>query len=342
MLKAPWRITFDTNADDCNVQCVMCEDHSPHSSTQERRIAAGRPKRRMSIEVIRSVLAELKDCPPREIIPSTMGEPLLYKHFDDILTLCHQYGIKLNLTTNGTFPGRGVRAWAEKIIPIGSDVKISFNGATAETHEKIMLGSTHAETVDNIREFIRVRDDTAAAGGNYCSVTLQVTYLEDNVHELPDVVKLAAALNVDRVKGHHLWAHFVQIESLSMRRSTASIEKWNRIVAACQQASEQNRRPNGKAVRLDNLFPLQENATHDISPGGVCPFLGQEAWVNHAGRFDPCCAPDEQRKGLGAFGNVSDRGLLAIWNSAQYKSLVDHYMENELCQRCPLRRPPSP
>ena len=30
----PWRITFDTNPDDCNLHCIMCEDHSPYSSTQ--------------------------------------------------------------------------------------------------------------------------------------------------------------------------------------------------------------------------------------------------------------------------------------------------------------------
>ena len=28
-LDAPWRITFDTNPDDCNLNCVMCEEHSP-------------------------------------------------------------------------------------------------------------------------------------------------------------------------------------------------------------------------------------------------------------------------------------------------------------------------
>ena len=30
----PWRITFDTNPDDCNLHCIMCEDHWPYSTTQ--------------------------------------------------------------------------------------------------------------------------------------------------------------------------------------------------------------------------------------------------------------------------------------------------------------------
>ena len=35
---------------------------------------------------IRKIIAESKDTPLREIIPSTMGEPLLYKEFDEIST----------------------------------------------------------------------------------------------------------------------------------------------------------------------------------------------------------------------------------------------------------------
>ena len=53
------------------------------------------------------VMEESRGTGLREIIPSTMGEPLLYRHFDEILDMCAEYGVKLNLTTNGTFPRRG-------------------------------------------------------------------------------------------------------------------------------------------------------------------------------------------------------------------------------------------
>jgi hypothetical protein len=54
---------------------------------------------------------------------------------DEIIDLCTEYEVKLNLTTNGTFPGRGADAWAERIVPVGSDVKVSWKGATKETQE---------------------------------------------------------------------------------------------------------------------------------------------------------------------------------------------------------------
>jgi len=218
----PWRITFDTNPDDCNLHCIMCEEHSPYSPLQRERIQAGRPKRRMDISLIRRVLEESQGTPLREIIPSTMGEPLIYRYMDEIIDLCAQYGVKLNLTTNGTFPGRGAQAWAERIVPVASDVKISWNGARKETQESIMLGTRWEKVLENVRSFIRVRDAYAADGANRCRVTFQLTFLETNVRELADIVKLAAELGVDRVKGHHLWAHFEEIKPLSMRRDAES------------------------------------------------------------------------------------------------------------------------
>jgi MoaA/NifB/PqqE/SkfB family radical SAM enzyme len=317
----------------------MCEEHSPYSTLQRERIQAGRPKRRMDIALIRRVLEESQGTPLREIIPSTMGEPLVYRHMDEIIELCTQYGVKLNLTTNGTFPGRGAQAWAERIVPVASDVKISWNGASKETQEAIMLGTRWERVLANVRTFIRVRDAHAAAGGNRCRVTFQLTFLESNVGELAAIVQLAAGLGVDRVKGHHLWAHFEEIKPLSMRRSPDAILRWNEAVQAAYEATEQHRLANGNKVLLENIFPLEQGAELDIAPGAVCPFLGKEAWVSALGRFDPCCAPDALRRTLGEFGNVQEHSLYEIWQSPAYLKFQATYREHPLCQGCNMRRP---
>ena len=320
----------------------MCEDHSPYSTTQADRRAAGRPRRRMDIQLIRQVLADSRGTSLKEIIPSTMGEPLLYRHFDEIIDLCAEYGVKLNLTTNGTFPQRGARRWAQRIVPVASDVKISWNGATGETQQAVMLGSNWGRVVDNVRAFVQVRDEYAASGGNRCRVTFQLTFMEMNYRELPEVVKLAAQLGVDRVKGHHLWAHFSQIKGQSMRRDADSIASWNRVVEETYRAQQGNLLPNGEKVLLENIFPLESGGIEDIAPGAQCPFLGQEAWVASDGRFNPCCAPDALRRTLGEFGNVKETGLYDIWEGDAYQRLQASYMENRLCQGCNMRRPEEP
>ncbi len=335
----PWRITFDTNPDDCNLHCIMCEEHSPFRARPAEGGGSGRAPRRMDIDLIRRALRDSRGTGLREVIPSTMGEPLLYEHFEEILGLCEQEGVRLNLTTNGTFPRLGARAWAERIVPVTSDTKISINGATKETQERIMRGSRWERLLDNVRTFVQVRDDHAAGGGNRCRVTFQVTFLQSNVDELQAIVKLAARLGVDRVKGHHVWVHYDELAPLSMRRDAPSIARWNAAVEAARDVARNEQLPNGEQVLLDNIFPLNGNGSVDIAPGGPCPFLGREAWVSAGGRFDPCCAPDELRRTLGEFGDLNGGGIREVWTGERYRDLAATYRNRALCLSCNMRRP---
>lgn len=336
----PWRITFDTNPDDCNLACVMCEEHSNYSEKKRLRMLDHRPHRRMEIAVIRRVVSEMVPRGLREIIPSTMGEPLLYERFEEIVQVCKDFGVRLNLTTNGTWPHRGPTRWAELLCPIASDVKVSWNGATPAAQESIMRGSALERHTEDLRSFLRVRDQVARSSGNRCRVTLQCTFMESNLHELPAIVRLAADLGADRVKGHHLWVHFGQMVNEDLRRNRDSRCRWNQTVQLCNQVVENHRRPEGARVQLDNFLALPEEGGPFSPPDWECPFLGREAWVNHASRFDPCCAPDRERTALGSFGFVDeDGGLSAIWQGPAYRSLVESYRNRPLCQTCTMRRP---
>jgi glycosyltransferase involved in cell wall biosynthesis/MoaA/NifB/PqqE/SkfB family radical SAM enzyme len=336
---APWRITFETNPDACNLRCIMCERQAWPTSGRAASQQGTPTPRVMPFDLIRRGVAEAAPCGLREVIPSTMGEPLLYERMDDFIDLCAEHGVRLNLTTNGTFPGRGARAWAERIVPVASDVKISWNGAKAATLERIMVGVRWEEAIESLRSFVAVRDRVAAASGRRCRVTLQTTFLETNVFELPALVRLAASLGVDRLKGHHVWAHTPALRALSMRRDASAVRRWNAVVEQTVAAAHDNPLPGGGQVLLENIHPLDESAPEDLAPGGPCPFLGQEAWVSAEGLFDPCCAPDALRRSLGDFGNVNDQGLLAIWNGRTYRELVKTYRTRALCIGCNMRKP---
>ncbi len=117
-MSGPWRITFDTNPDDCNRHCTMCEQFSWASPHQRARGEAGLPPRRMSFDMLERVVHECQPHGLREIIPSTMGEPLLYRDFKRIIGLCRLTGVQLNLTTNASFPRLGAQRWAELVVPV--------------------------------------------------------------------------------------------------------------------------------------------------------------------------------------------------------------------------------
>jgi hypothetical protein len=82
-----------------------------------------------------------------EVIPSTVGEPFLYSHFLELTELCQKLNLKLNVTTNGTFPNGGADFWMERISPVLSDIKISA-----------LHGILKPEQIDNLKVILRHRE----------------------------------------------------------------------------------------------------------------------------------------------------------------------------------------
>ena len=204
-----WRITIDTNPEDCNLKCVMCEEHSPYSDFIPTLYKeTGVKRRRMKFQTVEDIFLQAEKLGVKEIIPSTMGEPLMYKGIEGIFELSQKHDIKINLTTNGTFPKLSVEQWANLIVPNTTDVKISWNGATAETAEKVMTGLNYNQVLEKVKDFVAFRNKIFIQTGWFCRITFQLTFMQNNMHELAEIVKLAAQLGVDRVKGHQLWTHF--------------------------------------------------------------------------------------------------------------------------------------
>ena len=111
------------------------------------------------------------------------------------------------------------------------------------------------------------------------------------------------------------------------------------VLTIDRDTDDSKMRKDASHILLENIFLLDESAQEDLAPGDPCPFLGQEAWVSAQGRFDPCCAPDAQRRTLGEFGNLSESSLSEIWQGEAYAGLVKTYRNRALCLGCNMRRP---
>ncbi len=76
---------------------------------------------------------------------------------------------------------------------------------------------------------------------------------------------MGISLGVDRIKGHHLWAHFKEIKDQNLRRSSESIRRWNQCVIECQSIARQQLLPTGKQVRFSrNKIELHFSSIHFI------------------------------------------------------------------------------
>jgi MoaA/NifB/PqqE/SkfB family radical SAM enzyme len=293
----------------------------------------------MDITTVEQIFQQASALGVKEIIPSTMGEPLLYKGIERIFELANAHNIKINLTTNGTFPRKTIDEWARIIVPNTTDIKISWNGATKGTSEAVMKGLNFEKVLENTKSLIELRNEHFTQTGYFCRITLQLTFMRSNMHELSDIIKLAASLGIDRVKGHHLWAHFQEIQGESMKHSKVSIADWNRYVADAVSVSETNLKPNGEKVILENILPINENEIDLVPFDYECPFLGKELWISATGKISPCCAPDKLRASLGDFGNIDTQSISELLSSDIYQNLVLGYKDNELCKTCNMRKP---
>ncbi|MDD1444448.1 hypothetical protein MEO93_29745, partial [Dolichospermum sp. ST_sed3] len=140
---------------------------------------------------------------------------LIYKHFAHFVELCYKYNIKMNLTTNGTFPRtteKTVTEWAKLIVPITTDVKISWNGATAKTSQEVMSGIDFEQTVENVKEFIRIRDEHFAKTGYYC----RAIYTNETVFfQCKKLVLAAGCLSTARIVLRSLNAYDTSLPVIS-------------------------------------------------------------------------------------------------------------------------------
>ena len=318
----PWRITIDTNPDQCNLKCVMCDTHSIYNKKRQKR-------QRMSPQMLERILKEAVDCGVKEIIPSTMGEPLMYPYFDRFIKILTPSHTKLNLTTNGTFPKKGVEQWAELLLPITTDTKISINGISPEINENVMILSKTNEALQNIKTYIKIRDEVRKK--NYQpTVTLQVTFMKENLRGIKEVIEFAIANNVDRVKGHHLWVTHQELLNSDLR-NPINLGTWDDFVDEITTYKSQ--------IKLENFDKFIEGTS--VPEHYLCPFLGQELWLDHEGQYNVCCAPSDQRRTLGEFESIEDTPLNDFFQRADYQVLHQNYKSNQLCRNCSLRKPPE-
>lgn len=333
-LLSPERITFVTNPGLCNLSCPMCDTHSPFNTNRQK---LHRTLPLMDFSLIKRTVQELAPLGLKEIIPSTMGEPLLYPHFSDVLTLASETGVTLNLTTNATFPNGSVDSWADRLLPVLSDIKFSLNAIAPEVNDRIMKGGCTRTQLANIERFLLLRDTFTQKTGRRTTVTLQMTFMRSNVEHVAETLRWAIHRGVDRLKGHHIWVTWPELSNESLKTSDTLVKRWNEIVAELEHIADKQPLPNGHRIRLDNIFPIQDNLQTCVK--GSCPFLGKEAWIEADGSFQVCCCPSELRKSFGSFGRIGSASLRHLWTSPRYRSFVDSWGEHENCRLCNMRKP---
>ncbi|MHA1851692.1 MAG: radical SAM protein, partial [Candidatus Thorarchaeota archaeon] len=169
----------------CNLSCIFCQ------------IGKTEKGRHMNIQIFDIVVDQLFPTLV-EMHPTNIGEPLMWPHFGYMCEKMEEYGVLLDLTTNGTlFNENNI----DHIENIARDIKISFDGAKKETFESLRKGAKYDSVIGNIESLVQ-----RIKGKPHRTISLQMTLMMSNYQELPDLIDLASKLGVDKVKGYHLFS----------------------------------------------------------------------------------------------------------------------------------------
>jgi len=142
------------------------------------------------------ILDNLKQIEPRpSIFFGGLGEPLFHKDIADWIAQAKAIGATVELITNATLL---TEEKARALVASGLDnLWISLDGATPESFADVRLGAQLPVVIENVMRLRRLRK-----GGHFAKPEIDIAFvaMKRNVHELPEVLKLAQRLGARQFK----------------------------------------------------------------------------------------------------------------------------------------------
>ncbi len=294
----------------CNLKCKMCvreyfDKKNPH----------------LTFENFKTIIDQFPYL--RQLNLTGIGEPLLNKDIFKMVEYAKSKKIYVRFTTNATLLAPKN---CEKIILSGLDeLRVSLDGATAETFEDIREGSCFLEVIGNIRALNRLKQ---SSGAEKPVVEMNTVVLKENFTELPRLVELAAYLDIKSIYFSGLdieGAKYAEEDHSIYDMSKQEIEK---IFAETKEKA----RELGVAIRLPGIIPQSQKC--------FLPWLTN--YVTLDGDLMPCCHCID---GLNrqevirnyALGNLLEQKFEDIWNAEKYRHFRKRLNNGNLpgiCKNC--------
>lgn len=169
-----------------------------------------------------------------------------------------------------------------------------------------------------------------------------VVAMRQNIHELPDLVRLAHRLAINEVFVQHL-CHDFQESSLPaqyrpMRDFVTSETLTSEDPERVQRLFDEVRGV-ARDLGVDLRLPRTRPRLHPPGTPGPqrCDWPWRGAYVSYQGLAMPCCmvaTPDRIQ-----LGSMAERGALAIWNGPDYQAFRDQLSSDnppEVCRSCSI------
>jgi MoaA/NifB/PqqE/SkfB family radical SAM enzyme len=250
-----------------------------------------------------------------------IGEPMINRDLPRMIAHLKARGATVLFNTNATLL---TEAWGRKLIASGLDeMRCSLDAAHPLTYARIRGAPLLPKIVDNLRRFTRLQRELDAAAPR---VSVWMTGMRENIHELPDLVRLAARVGVPEVyvqrmvytldageapglwgAGHAVYDDFDAAADRAVAEAEAVARELGVRLAA--SGATDPRRSYAAARRPDPR------------PWAACLRPWTTAYVTANGNLLPCCISPFATGDYDSLklGNLLDQPFDDHWNAEPYQ-----------------------
>lgn len=313
----------------CNLRCQMCsiqfrKDGPPYG-----------PPAFMKFETFTRIVDEFVGLETLHL--QGLGEPMMHPRFFEMVEYASKKGIRVTTNSNLTLLNQ---KRAEQCVTSGLErLHVSIDGATAQTYDRIRVGSRFEQVVRNLELVLEARRQL---GSIHPHLNLVMVVMRQNLHELPDLVRLAHQWSVEQMFVQHLCHDFGESSLPAHYRPMRDFVESETLLEEDLERVEHyfsEARTVARELGVNLRLPRTRPRIHPPGTPGQkrCDWPWSGAYISYQGYAMPCCmvsTPDRIN-----FGNIVDRGIEETWNSEPFESFRDRLASDEppdVCRSCSI------
>jgi MoaA/NifB/PqqE/SkfB family radical SAM enzyme len=248
-----------------------------------------------------------------------IGEPLLNKELARMIAFLKAHNVTVLFNTNATLL---TEVRARELIAAGLDeLRVSLDSLNPRTYHQIRGAPLLDKLIANLKGFVKLKDEL---GVDHPHLSLWMMGMKETIHELPDLVRLAADLGIPNVYLQRLVYYAHEPDSPGMMNANhglvtthkAEIQRFIKEAEALTQSLDVSLYASGATTAIQSI----EKSTERM-PWAQCARPWTTAYITANGNALPCCISpfatmDYQSLIL---GNVFDQPFEDLWNAEPYQ-----------------------
>jgi radical SAM protein with 4Fe4S-binding SPASM domain len=296
-------VLFMELTQNCNLRCPMCRFGSKYTIDWN-----------MPESIFRQLAEEL--FPYAHIVDLRgWGESTMLPNFGRFVADALAYRVHLRLVTNGQVNRRAV--W-DIMMRAHSSISISCDSADPRLFERLRAGGSVARLINTTRSIVEARERHCAPRE---AVKFLTTVSRDNLHDLVNIVELAASLDVGTVILHPLVTHLSDPSHLR--------QDLDGTAEAYDTVAERGRR-EGVIVQLD-AAPDPALTLPEMVRRPPCMHPWSYAYVRYNGGVGFCdhMLGDDKY----TLGSLKARSFQDIWNGEEWVAIRQAHLTGNIPDR---------